>query len=244
MRIELRRLIELQGVDTTMGRMALQKKELPERLARLEQGWRDALTEAQTCREQRDASERRHRDLEEGLKRGAEQLRRARERLLEVKTNREYQAMLKEMEVLEAKNGELEDAILLLLEELDALRKEADRQDAFLEEHRRRFEGERRQIETELAGIDASQARLQQQGEDLRRTLEKDLLKKYENIRSLNKGLAVVPAWNEVCGGCHMNVPPQFYNQLMRSEDLCFCPHCSRILYCKNPEPAPGSEAP
>ena len=70
-------------------------------------------------REQLEALRKRRREKDNQLQMGQETLKRTRERLLEVKTNKEYQSMLKEIETFETKNSHMEDEIISLLDELD-----------------------------------------------------------------------------------------------------------------------------
>ena len=78
----------------------------------------------ETQREQLEALRKRRKEKDKQLQMGQETLKRTRERLLEVKTNREYQSMLKEIETFETKNSHVEDEIISLLEELDVFEKE------------------------------------------------------------------------------------------------------------------------
>ena len=70
----------------------------------------------------------------------------------------------------------------------------------------------------------------------IRGQINDDLLKKYDILREKRNGQAVVPAWKEVCNGCHMNIPPQMYNELQKPEILMLCPNCNRIIYWENKE--------
>ena len=61
-----------------------------------------------------------------------------------------------------------------------------------------------------------------------------DLVRRYETIREKRNGIAVISVWKEVCNGCHMNIPPQMYIELQRSQELRTCPNCHRIIYWRN----------
>ena len=67
--------------------------------------------------------------------------------------------------------------------------------------------------------------------ESLQEAVPSDLLGRYDRIKQRNQGIGVTPVWKGVCGGCHMNIPPQLYNELQRSEALLICPNCNRIMY-------------
>ncbi|HSE84091.1 MAG TPA: C4-type zinc ribbon domain-containing protein, partial [Thermodesulfobacteriota bacterium] len=57
-----------------------------------------------------------------------------------------------------------------------------------------------------------------------------DILSMYERVKRKN-GIALVEAKNEVCTGCHMNIPPQLFNEVLTSSRIIQCPNCQRILY-------------
>jgi len=115
-------LIALQKIDTETQKVLQSRKDLPLRLARLDTDFaavREALEEE---RNRLEAKNQTHRELEEALKKGMEQLRKTRDRIHEVKSNKEYQAVLKEIETLEQKHGIVEDKIITILEEIDAMK--------------------------------------------------------------------------------------------------------------------------
>jgi len=62
------------------------------------------------------------------------------------------------------------------------------------------------------------------------------LLKAFFKVKKMcPDGKAMAPVRNSICMGCHMNIPPQMYNELQRFDSLKLCPFCNRILYWDNP---------
>ncbi|HBH86717.1 MAG TPA: hypothetical protein DDY17_03820 [Syntrophaceae bacterium] len=177
---------------------------------------------------------KRHSENEDKLKRGADALRKAKERLLEVKTNKEYQAILKEIETIEKKNSDIEDEIISVMEDIDHVRVELKTKEKEFDNRKSQYEREKQIIAKEISQIDVDLTEYQQKSNDLRRHVHSELQKRYETIKGARNGLAVVSAWKEVCGGCHMNIPPQLYIELQRSIELLFCPNCNRIIYWFN----------
>ena len=57
-----------------------------------------------------------------------------------------------------------------------------------------------------------------------------------DDVKRKVRGMAVVPAQQATCMGCHMNIPAQLFNELQRCDELRFCPHCHRIIYWKEPD--------
>ena len=142
--------------------------------------------------------------------------------------------MLKEIETFETKNSHVEDEIISLLEELDVFENEVKKKEGDLDVQRRRYEEEKAKMEEELDSIAKELDGCARKSEAIRKKIPVELLRKYEQIKTVMRGVAVVSVWKEVCGGCHMSIPPQLYNELQKSTVLITCPNCSRIMYWEN----------
>jgi uncharacterized protein len=224
-------LIEVQKIDSSIGRIYGKKKDLPEKLSELQGAFAKANNELSESREKIDELTGNHKEKEDSLKKGQELLKKTKARQFEVKTNKEYEAILKEIESIEEKNSQAEDQIIVLLDEIDRCRAAFVHTEKEFKEFQLRYESDKKKIEDELATLDSELQILQEKSDVVRQKIDKALLKKYEAIKGLNKGLAVVPAWKEVCQGCNMNIPPQLYNELQKTVQLITCPNCYRILY-------------
>jgi predicted nucleic acid-binding Zn-ribbon protein len=95
-------------------------------------------------------------------------------------------------------------------------------------------ESDIRKIEEELNSIDSVLITIQKKYGDVKELIHADHLRRYDIIKQKRNNRAVVPVWKEICGGCHMNIPPQMYNNLQKYEELMLCPHCNRIIYWDN----------
>jgi len=63
------------------------------------------------------------------------------------------------------------------------------------------------------------------------RDLDGALLKHYEQLLKRKGGLAVSAVIKGVCQCCHLAIPPQKFNELIKGEEMMSCPHCMRIIY-------------
>jgi predicted nucleic acid-binding Zn-ribbon protein len=148
----------------------------------------------------------RHTDSENKIKKINESIVKTKERMLEVKNNKEYQAMLKEIEIAEKSRGEIETSIISILDELDKLSVLVKKDDDVLKERRHQYEQEKKTIEDELNAVDTDAANWEQKRGDLQRNVPEDLLVRYERIKNETR-LGVISVWKSVCNGCHMNIP-------------------------------------
>jgi len=234
LREQLALLIELQKMESKAGSIAARKKDLPVQLADLEAKFKEHHAGVETVREHLEELRKRRRDKDNQLRTGQETLKRTRDRLLDVKTNKEYQSVLKEIETFESKNSHMEDEIISLLDELDLLEKAVKTREEELEAQSRRYEEEKTKMTDELSSLVGELDVCTRKSGELKKRISADILRKYEQIKNAKRGVAVVSCWKEVCNGCHMSIPPQLYNELQKSMALVICPNCSRIIYWEN----------
>lgn len=234
MKEQLSLLMELQQLDLAIGRINLRKKELPEKIVQLDEDFANSTSSVEAERKKVDELQKNHKEKEEKLRRGIENRKKAIDRQGEVKTNKEYQAILKEIETIENKNSEIEDEIITALEELDKAREQLKFKENGHETTSMEYVQNKKKMEDELGALDADLSTCRQKTAELATRIHGNLLKRYETIKGIRNGLAVVSVWKEVCEGCHMNIPPQLYNELQKSTELMSCPNCNRIMYWRN----------
>ncbi len=180
---------------------------------------------------------RRYRSLESDLKTGQGRIEKANEKLRLIKTNKEYQSGLKEVDELNAMASRIEDEMLACLDQIETA-------DAELKKHQQRLSSQEDEIRREkqlvLKGAEKDQARLRQIESDcgeLATQITSEVLARYRRVRDAKAdGVGIATVWNSVCQGCHMNIQPQMYNELQRADRLKNCPNCDRIIYWEDQE--------
>ena len=227
-------LVELQQIDSERKRIETKKHDLPVELERLKTTLRDFEEKVEEERKKIEDLYERHRLKENELKKGNETLKKTKSRLFEVKTNKEYQALLKEIEVVNGRNDELESEIINVLEAIDTVKEQLEQEEKEYTVFRSECESDIGKIEEELNSIDSVLITIQKKYGDVKELIHADHLRRYDIIKQKRNNRAVVPVWKEICGGCHMNIPPQMYNNLQKYEELMLCPHCNRIIYWDN----------
>jgi len=175
--------------------------------------------------------QKKYRSLESDANMNLPKIAKSKEKLASVKTNKEYQALLKEIDDLKNANSKLEDQMLEILEQ-------SENAEGQLSEKKHAFESAKIRVAGEKAGISkaaeedrARLAGLQADFQTVLDTVNPDILKAFRSVRSRIGNLAIAKVEDAVCAGCHMNIPPQMYNDLQRFESLMYCPQCQRIIY-------------
>ena len=234
MKEQLSYLIELQKLDLIIGRIIGKKSELPEKIIQMDEEFAVFAKNVEESKKKFEELNKLQSEKEDKLKKGIDTIKKTKDRLLEVKTNKEYQAILKEIENIEKKNSEIEDEIISGLDQIDHMRTEVRKKEKDFETRRSQYEKEKKKAEIELSQLDHDLHDTEKRTDALRKQIRDELLKRYETIKGRRNGIAVALVWKEVCGGCHMNIPPQMYIELQRSADLLSCPNCNRIIYWYN----------
>ena len=160
-----------------------------------------------------------------------EKIKRAEGRMFEVKTNKEYQALLSEIEAIKEANNQEEEEILQVMDEIDELRKKLLKREREVAITLEKIEGEKKVIQGRIAQGDLALKRQTERREALSKQLDSNLFKLYNTLKEKRQGVGVVNVKNETCQGCFVNIPPQMYIDVQRNSDLIRCPNCNRILY-------------
>jgi uncharacterized protein len=171
------------------------------------------------------------RKKEKELETDKEKIKKFESKLYEVKTNKEYQALLKEIESAKVTNDKTEEEILVLMEKTEELKNDHEAVLKELVKVEREFEVERKSLEDELRSIDTVISELKTNRDALLRMVDNDLKATYSTLIDRRDGLAVVNVRNGVCLGCYMNIPPQLYIEATKNRQVILCPSCSRIFY-------------
>jgi predicted nucleic acid-binding Zn-ribbon protein len=157
-------------------------------------------------------------------------------RLSNIKSNKEYKAVLKEIDDLKKAKFQKEEESLQVMEESEALKKRCQDNEKEVAEGRKKLEKEKNEVLNELKALDEELRLFEKRRVHFSETVEQDLLKKYLLLKERKQGQAISPVSQAVCQVCHMRIPPQMYNELIRGDSLLRCTNCGRIMYWADDE--------
>ncbi len=231
MKKQMELLYRLQTIDSNIKRSEALQRQFEEEVGRL-QAELDAEVEKSTAvRQEVDALAKKHREHEAALKVLEDQKRKVQEKMMAIKTNKEYAAAQHEISSIEQAIGKKEEEIILAMDAVESTKALTASAEAAMQESRRRFDAKKQQAETQLRDYLDDIERQRQARENLLQEIKPDMLKTYQQLHKARNGVAVALADNEHCFGCSMKIPPQLYNEVVQGDHLHTCPHCRRILY-------------
>jgi predicted nucleic acid-binding Zn-ribbon protein len=233
----LERLVALQTIDLKIQEMEREKKEIPRFITSLEEGLKKEEEKFYEEKAELEKLQKERRQKEKDLEEEVDRVKKAEARIYEIKTNKEYQAVLKEIENAKTLNRQREEEILEILERLEEGQQRISREEKELEEKRKEIQqevGELRQKESSFEEEMADEVRRREERE---KGIPPELLTKYRMLLDKRHGVAVARVIQGVCQACNMNLRPQLYIELQKQDSLILCPSCNRILFWENGMP-------
>jgi predicted nucleic acid-binding Zn-ribbon protein len=229
-------LVQLQNIENETKELKQLIEHAPEKMAVLDGQLEEYEQFAENHNTALDTLRKEYRDFETDSQMALSNIQKSTEKLSAVKTNKEYQSSLKEIEDLKEKNSLLEDKMIQHLEKIDALEDQMSEIKNKVAENAERIKKEKAFIETENDKTRQRLSALNRERDRIEEQIDTKLIKTYQSVQEGGQHVAIAAAIKSVCQGCHMNIPPQMFNELQRFDRLFFCPHCQRIIYWKENE--------
>ncbi len=230
---DIETLVRLQEAETEIVRLQAvlekvekEKRKLAAKLndfkAALDKSNEDFLNAQKACR-----------DLENEIQIVDARIIKSNENLRMVKTNKEYQVLLREVDDNKKRKDGIETQLLEHFEEKDRIETLVQETETQYLQLKEQVEAEQGKIELQSTNDKQDLEDFLNQQEEIGKNLDSFLMNRFTKISKMNNGLAVVEVINEVCMGCFMNIPPQLFIEVQRATALVSCPQCSRIVYFK-----------
>ncbi len=153
-----------------------------------------------------------------------------------IKTQREYEALDKEIKDATEREQQLRKEILREEKELEEVSHALEREESMIEQQEKELEEEQKRIQEQSKEKKETLKALQKEEQKITPDLDTEILFKFERIIKSKAGIGIVPVRNSICTGCHMHLSAQFQNDVRKGEEIHFCPYCSRILFYEDSE--------
>jgi predicted nucleic acid-binding Zn-ribbon protein len=230
---DLRNLIALQDLEIKFASLQKQASDIPNKI----QSFENELQHIQTAYQEGVAHNKelsnRRRTLEGRVDLNRAKLSRLKDQLMTVKTNKEYTAMLHEIQMAEDQIRGEEDIILEVMEEMENKEKDLKHAEQEMLARSAELQNSIRQTKESAPALESELARLDEEKTLMESRIGAELLTRYRRIAKARKGIALAEAKDELCSACHVRIRPQMYAELLRTEIIHACDSCSRILFSR-----------
>lgn len=245
MDIDYEKLIRLQELDSEIRQVNLFLESIPQKTEDIDKKIEAGRTATSQAKEKLSQNQKKRRDLEGQVKDTKAYLAKYKRQLNEVKSNKEYTALMKEIDEAQKQVDRLEEEIIGEMLTADDIEKE-------IQEAGRKFAQEETQFDKEKSTFfqrkkesEEKIARLALDRELLLPLIPQDQRSLYLKIYQKKSGIPLSPVTDDFCSMCHVRIRPQVLNELREMKKLILCENCGRILYWKQkpPETQDGPEA-
>lgn len=239
---DLEHLIHLQDLDLTAERDRRRIADIPAASQALDERLVAANAAVDGARQRLAANQAARREIDKDLSAVQTRLSKFKGQLMEVKTNKEYQAMQKEMAVAEEEISAHETRMLERMEEADEIARDLKAAESALKSEQAAVAAERAALEEERVAAERDLDRVLAERAAVTAQISAPALGLFERLAQGRKGVAVAAARDGLCTVCHVRLRPQVFNDVRRNDSLIQCESCSRILYFV-PAPAPQASS-
>ena len=231
MNSQLQQLIDFQQVNSRISQLQERTREIPESIEELNgilDQSRKELEEAEVLLGEENS---RIRELELEVEAFGDTLSKYKSQLMEVKTNKEYQAMLQEIANAEGEIAKKEDQVLegmMVVEDKEQLVKKVKKE---FQQQEKEVLQKRSKLEKFASEAQAQIDDLQRDKNQLQAQIPEELTQQYERIATARNGLALAEAKDQTCQACHVRLRPQLFAELKANQEIIRCENCNRFLY-------------
>jgi hypothetical protein len=225
-------LVKLQEIDTETQKLESFLKEIPVRLEILDERLEKFVRSVEEDENVISELNKKYRTYESDVQMNLGKIQKSRKKLRSVKTNKEYQSSVKEIEDIELKNSKIEDGMLEFLEQIEraekGLNEQKQRYSQIIDDTNR----EKDSINRDTEQCKQKLAQLESDRKAVTIALDSTILDIFYRVKTKQSdAVAIAEVKDAVCQGCNLNIPPQMYIDLQHRNSLKNCPSCERIIY-------------
>lgn len=237
---QLKFLIELQDIDSSILSKAERIEQVPRKLNQYKAPLKEATESFQKSKLKYEALTKKKKDKDLKLDEIQDKITKLKARSGDIKTNKEYEAHKKEIEGFEKAAYMIEDEILLIMEEIDAFESELKEAEMKVKKAEEELKQQEKLLGEEQRILQEELEKHKGKRDEFASRIDREYYNQYMVLLKRLGDKAVVETKNEICLGCNTNIPPQLYNDIRKSEKIYNCFYCKRYLYFV--EPAPTAE--
>ena len=223
-------LLKLQETDLRLRQLSTRSEMIPIEISKIEKEMEDDEIALQKVKEADMSTKLEIKQVESEIMKYNNEIEKLQKQSVMVKKNDEYKAMIREINTAKMKINKLETRELELMDQMDAIKKNFQKEEKIAAERKNTLNGEKEDL-LELEGTIKSQIEKISAGrEKLERAIDDDVLSLYTRLIGKGIGSPLVEVHNGICGNCHLKLTPQTAN-IASKQAIVTCENCGHLLY-------------
>lgn len=224
-------LYKLQQTDTQVDKIRIVRGELPLEVQDLEDEIVGLETRIQNYQEEIESMETQIAEKNNSIKESESMIKKYEGQQMNVRNNREYDSLSKEMEFQNLEIQLSEKRIKEFTQKLDVIKEDVGKANTELTERKEDLDIKKAELSDIVAETEKEEIDLIDSSVENQKLIEDRLLTAYKRIRTnARNGLAVVQIERDACGGCFNKIPPQHQMDIRMHKKIIVCEYCGRIL--------------
>jgi predicted nucleic acid-binding Zn-ribbon protein len=228
---QIRHLAALQRVDDGIHAVQLEIEAAPAEVQELEKNFASLDSQRSWIQDKIKHLQDQQRRLNYDIKDEEARLANSRNKLMQVQNDHEYQAVMREIDIMKRQNMTREEELMALRDELAKQEANLKEQETAWTEAKSNLETQKNSLSERLAACQEKLTGLEAERTTVGNAIEPPILKRYEFIRDRLRHPVIVPVTEGICSGCNMMLPPQTFIELQRGASILSCPSCQRLIF-------------
>lgn len=240
-------LYKLQSLLSEIDKLKIMLGELPREVQDLEDETERLRSRNQKLSDELDEENRKTVALRSGIEKSQASITRYREQIDNVRNNREYDTLSKEIEFQTLEIELSEKKISEAAKRIEELQESINANNGLIADNTAHLENKKSEMDGIVAETKAQEENLRGKAKETEETIEPRLLNSFKRIRKNSRnGLGIVCVQRDACGGCFNKIPPQRQLDIRMHKKIIVCEYCGRILIDEElaglNQPKPASE--
>ncbi len=231
--IDFNKLINLQNLDEEIRQTTLILEKIPFQLNDIDTHIEAQFQAVTQAKDKLAQNQKRRRSLEGEIQQIKAQIDKYKHQLAGVKTNKEYSALLKEIEETQSKIDQKEEEIISEMLDADDIGEEIRRAESKANEAKDKLGKDKEALILKRKELEEKNKELTQKKEALIPLIPKEQSRLYLEIFKKKNGIPLSPVTDDFCSMCQIRIRPQVLNELKAESQIILCENCGRILYMK-----------
>ncbi len=227
---DLELLLKLQSIDYDLGELERSKEYIPDMMENLKREIEESERKLGDISEALDKAKVEQREVDLELSEKQEKLKNLQQRMMAIKTNKEYDALVSEIDQIKERITELETRAVDLMEAIEGYEKEIEGLDGQVEGIKRINKEQISSLQEQIDSVGSKIQDKEKERKDLVGQVSQRVLRAYDRIRRGKGGAAVVPVKKRACGACYKALPPQKIQEIKLGQRIITCDSCGRML--------------
>ena len=228
---QIRQLVALQHVDDAIHTVKIDLKNAPQEVEELARSFTTHSEQRNRVLDKLQHLKEQQKRLDVDIDDDSVRIKKSKSKLMQVANNREYQAVVREMDNMERMNRSREEERLALHEERNIQESTLAEVETAWNAIKENLESKKAGLDKRLADAERKLAALEADRSSTGSEVPTPILSRYEFIRRRLEHPVIVSVDSGVCSGCHIAIPPQVYIELQRGQQILSCPNCQRLIY-------------